>query len=91
MPVKIGLMIHAKTRKKGLIEKLASEGLSISYKRVEEIEGTITNQLCSKYNEEDIVCPPPHKEGLFMTEAIDNIDHNPSLTGAKSSFHGTSV
>ena len=29
--------------------------------------------------------------GLFLNAAIDNIDHDPSSTGVKSSFHGTSV
>ena len=58
---------------------------------MEEIEGAITNQVCSKYNEDDIVFPPALKEGLFMTAAIVYNDHNPSSTGAKSSFQGTSV
>ena len=91
LPVKIGLMIHAKTRKKGLVEALASEGLCISYKRVEEIQNSIVTQLCAKYIKEDFVCPPALQKGLFTTAAIDNIDHDPSSTGAKSSFHGTSI
>lgn len=37
LPVKIGLMVHAKTRKESLAEKVAVEGLSISYSRVQEI------------------------------------------------------
>ena len=91
LPVKIGLMIHAKTRKKGLVEALASEGLCISYKRVEGIQNSIVTQLCAKCIKEDIVCPPALQKGLFTTAAIDNIDHDPSSTGAKSSFHGTSI
>ena len=91
LPVKIGLMIHAKTRKKSLIEALASEGLCISYKRVEEIQNSIIIQLCAKYIKEDIVCPRALQKGLFTTAAIDNIDHDPSSTRAKSSFHGTSI
>ena len=91
LPVKIGLMIRAKTRKKGLVEALASEGLSISYKRVEEIQNSIVTQLCAKYIKENIVCPPAVQKGLFTTAATDNIDHDPSSTGTKSSFHGTST
>ena len=90
-PVKIGLLVHAKTRKMSIVEKLAEEGLSISYNRVKDIQETITKQLCKKYNEEEIVCPPLLKPHLFTTAAIDNIDHNPSSTTAKSSFHGTSI
>ena len=90
-PVKIGLLVHAKTRKKSIVEKLAEEWLSISYNRVKDIQETITKQLCKKYNEEEIFCPPLLKPHLFTTAAIDNIDHNPSSTTAKSSFHGTSI
>lgn len=28
---------------------------------------------------------------VFTTAAVDNVDHNPSSTTAKSSFHGTSI
>lgn len=73
------------------MEKLANEGLCISYKRVEEIETSITKQLCFQYNKNGIVCPPALEYGHFTTAAIDNIDHDPSSTGAKSSFYGTSV
>ena len=31
------------------------------------------------------------QKGLFINAAIDNIDHDPSSTGAKSSFCGTSI
>ena len=31
------------------------------------------------------------KGGVFTTSAVDNIDHNPSATTSKSSFHGTTI
>ena len=40
---------------------------------------------------EGLVCPPVLKKGLFTTAAVDNIDHNPSSTTAKTSFHGTGI
>ena len=80
-----------KQGKKSLIERLAAEGLSISYNRVQEIQQSITKQVCTKYSEEGLVCPPTLIKGLFTTAAIDNIDHNPSSTTAKDSFHGTSI
>ena len=58
---------------------------------MKEIQETITKQLCKTYNEENIVCPPMLKSDIFTTAAIDNIDHNPSSTTAKTSFHGTSI
>ncbi len=37
------------------------------------------------------MCPPRLRSGLFTTGAVDNVDHNPSSTTAKDSFHGTGV
>ena len=31
------------------------------------------------------------RKGVFTTAAVDNIDHNPTATTSKSSFHGTSI
>jgi hypothetical protein len=31
------------------------------------------------------------KGGVFTTSAFDNIDHNPSSTTSKGSFHGTGI
>ena len=73
------------------METLAGDGLNISYKWVEEIESLITKKLCFKYNEDGIVFPPALEYGLFTTAAVDNIDQNPSFTGARSLFHGTSM
>ena len=91
LPVMVGLSIHSKTREKRLIEDLYSKGLSISYDRVIEIEDNITKRLCNKYNEEGVVCPPALEPGLFTCAAIDNIDHNPSSSTSKTSYHGTSI
>ena len=90
LPVKIGLLIHAVTRKKYLINKIAADGLCINYQRVEELQSNITEKICTKYNE-GLVCPPQLTKGLFTITAIDNIDHNPSSTTATSSFHGTTI
>ena len=43
------------------------------------------------FNEDGIVCPPALEYGLFTNTAINNIEHNPSCTGAKWSFYGTSI
>ena len=36
--VKIELLVHAKTRKRSHVEKLAAEGLSISYQKVQDLQ-----------------------------------------------------
>ena len=91
LPVLIGLMVHTKTRKKALVNRLASEGLSITYNRVKSIQRTISNQLIRIYETEGMVCPSMLHRNVFTTGAIDNIDHNCTSTTANSSFHGTSI
>ena len=91
LPVSIGMVVYAKTRKKSLVNKLCKEGISVSYVRVKQIETSIANQLCRKYHEDEIVCPATLQQTLFTMAAIDNIDHNPSSNTATTSFHGTSI
>ena len=38
-----------------------------------------------------MVCPYSLVQDLFTFAALDNVDHDPSSSTAKSSFHGTSV
>lgn len=91
LPVYLGLMVHLSTGKKKLVEELNSIGASISYSRVLDIERAIAVKVCDKYRQDNCVCPPNLKYGLFTTAAIDNIDHNPTSTSAKYSFHGTGI
>ena len=90
-PLYTGLLVHLKTRKKGLVNMLARNGLSVSYERLKGIQTFITKRLCKKYKEERVVCPPKLREGFFTTAAIENNDNDLSSTTATQSFHGTSV
>ena len=47
--------------------------------------------MCKQYKTEGVLCPPNLRKSLFTTSAYDNIDHNPSSTTAKESFHGTPI
>ncbi|XP_065670919.1 uncharacterized protein LOC136089121 [Hydra vulgaris] len=91
LAVYLGLMIHNCTRKRSVVDKLNSLGLSISYDRVQEIESSLTNEKCKFYEQIGHVIPSCLSEGVFTTAAIDNIDHNPSSTTSNDSFHGSSV
>ena len=51
----------------------------------------MANAVCEHVNETDTVWPPNLKTKVFTTAAVDNIDHDTSLTMAVSSFHGTSI
>ena len=91
LPIYIGLNIHGKTRKRELIDEFFSLGLSISYDRVLAITTELANQSSQFYHEIGLVCPSKLHKGLLTLGAIDNIDHNPSSTTAKDSFHGTGM
>lgn len=56
-PLYVGLMIHAVTNKKKIIDKSCRLGLSVPYNRVQEVSATVTNVLHTKYME-DGVHPP---------------------------------
>ena len=90
-PVYLGMLIHNKTRKKGLVNEFAAQGLRISYSRLQEIQNNIARQLCHQYVTEGVVHPKSLTDGFFTSAAIDNIESNPSSTPANSSFHGTSI
>ena len=79
----IGLMLHAQTRKKDLVDELFNVGLSISYDRVLRLSAEMGNSVCQRFHVEQVVCPSMLKSNIFTTAAVDNIDHNPSATTAK--------
>ncbi|EDO35715.1 predicted protein [Nematostella vectensis] len=91
LPIFVGVAVHAKTRSRDLVETLNKLGISISYERVLSISTQLGNEVCRRYHEQGAVCPPNLRIGLFTTSAVDKIDHNPSSTKAKDSFHGTCI
>jgi hypothetical protein len=44
-----------------------------------------------RFVSEGVACLPKLRQGVFTTAAVDNVDHNPSSTTSKSSFHGTGI
>ena len=91
LPIYVGLMLHAKTRKASITDRLAKLGLSIPSDRIENIKTMVTGALCERYKENDLVCPPCLQDGFFTTAAIDNIDHNATSTSAQQHFHDTGI
>ena len=91
LPIYLGLELHAQTRKRQLIDTMFQLGLSISYDRVLGISTQLGNSVCQQYQTENVVCPLKLRKELFTVAAVDNIDHNPSSTTAKDSFHGTGI
>ncbi|VDI50438.1 Hypothetical predicted protein [Mytilus galloprovincialis] len=91
LPIYLGLLLHAETRKRGLIDKMYSLGLSLSYDRIMNLSTALGNSICEAFNIENVVCPAKLRSGVFTTAAVDNIDHNPSSTTAQGSLHGTAI
>ena len=89
MPLYVGLNVHTQTRSKKLIMEFHELGLSVSYNRVLQLENQIAFTVCEDFKKKGVVCPAQLRKGLFTVGALDNIDHNPSSTTAKDSFHGT--
>lgn len=91
LPIYIGLSIHAKTRSLDLVDSFYDLGFSVSYDRVLAISTDLGNSVCKRFKIEQVVCPTSLRKGLFTTAAVENIDHNPSSTTSKDSFHGTGI
>ena len=91
LPFLIDLMMHARTRKRKLVDRLTAEGVSISYDRVMNLRRSISNQVCMDYQANGLVCPVDLKNNVFTTAPIDTLDHNPNSATAESSFHGTTI
>lgn len=90
-PVYLAAKLFAETRKRSLIDCTYSLGMSISYQRLQNLITEKANSVCELYHREGVVCPPKMQKGIFTTAAVDNIDHNPTSTAAKTSFHGTAI
>ena len=88
LPIYLGLSIHARTRKRKLVDDFFKLGLSVSYV---SISTGIGNTICRKFQEENLACPAKLRKGIFTTSTVDNIDHNPSSNTARESFHGTGI
>ena len=91
LPVYLGLYIHTITRSRKIIDNLFKHGIAINYDRVMTLEKQLSTAICKRFEEENIVCPPNLRKGIFTVGAIDNIDNNPSSTTSKGSLHGTGM
>jgi len=89
LPTYIGLMLHAHTRNKKLIDRFYHLGMSIFYDRVLSLSATMGPTVCKQFHREQVVCPPKLHGSVFTTAAVDNIDYNPSSTTSKELFNGT--
>ena len=57
MPINIGLILHAHTRKKELVDRINNLGISISYDHVLRLPAEIGNRVCEQFHREQVICP----------------------------------
>uniref|UniRef100_UPI00358E5A52 uncharacterized protein n=1 Tax=Myxine glutinosa TaxID=7769 RepID=UPI00358E5A52 len=91
LTIYIGLNIHALTRSKKINQQLHTMGISVSYDRVMQLEDWLATAVCERFEDDGAVAPTILQKGLFTVGALDNLDHNPSSTTSKTSFHGTGI
>ncbi|KAG7169097.1 hypothetical protein Hamer_G018877, partial [Homarus americanus] len=84
-PLYVGMMIHAHTRKCGIKDKLFQYGIGL------QLFTDLANVVCEKCKKSQVVNQTNLKTGVFITGAVDNIDHNPSSNTATDSFHSTGI
>lgn len=65
--------------------------MSVSYDRLLSLSTEVANSVVETYENDGVVCPFKLRRDVFTTAAVDNIDHNPSATTSKDSFHGTAI
>ena len=75
-PLYICLNIHSQTRSKKLLNRLHRLGISINYNRVFEVENCLASSVCTRFEQDGVVCPSQLRKDLFTVGAFDNIDHN---------------
>ena len=66
LPVYLGVMLHAKTRKQNLIDMLYNLGMCVSYDWVMSISTDLGNQLCKHYKAIDTDCLPTLSKILLL-------------------------
>lgn len=91
LPLFTGLSIHAKTRKRNLLETMHDLGLCVSYDRVLAVSTDLGNAVWRCYQENGVVCSPNFRAQLCTTAAVNNVDHKPSSMSANDSLHGTGI
>ena len=92
IPLYIGLMLHAHTCKRDLVDRISYMVLSTSCECVLQLSTQMRKIVWQQFQREQVVCPPQLCRQVFTTAtAADNVDHNLCSTTAKGSFYGMTI
>ncbi len=73
------------------MDVLFKHGLSVSYDCILQLSTDIGNAVIDLFEKDGLVFPTNFQHGLFTTGNLDNIDHDPTSTSARTVFHGTAI
>ena len=76
VPTYVGMMLHAHTRKRELIDRLSHRGMSISYTRVLELSAQMGNSACQQFLQRASGLPPP-KDAQQCLHNVIHRQHRP--------------
>ena len=68
-----------------LVDQLSHVGVGITYDRVLRLSAQLGESVMRQFHKEQI------RGDVSTTAAVDKINHNPSSTTSKESFHGTGI
>ena len=84
LPLFVGALVPSRTRSKDLVSTLYRVGLSVSYDYVLGLSADLGNTAISHLKIIKTVCPPKLNIGVFTTSALDNINHDPTLSNKRT-------
>ena len=84
LPLFVGALVPSRTRSKDLVSTLYRVGLSVSYDYVLGLSADLSNTTISHFKIIKTVCPPKLNIGVFTTSALDNINHDPTLSNKRT-------
>ena len=70
VPTYVGMMLHAHTRKRDLVDRFSHLGMSISYTRVIELSAQMRNSACQQFHSKQVVCSPKDAQ-----QCLHNVSH----------------
>ena len=80
LSIYIAFLLHSHTRSHTLVDKFHHLGLCISYDHMSTLATNLGNSICAQFVEDWIVCPASLCFNIFSMFAVDNTDHNPTIS-----------
>ena len=80
VPMYIGLLVRAQTRRRERVDRFSHIGVSITYDRVLRLSSQLGETVMRQFHKAQVECPPKMRGDVSTTAAVDYINHNPIST-----------